>query len=131
MRVFRNKFLFFILAGGFLLMLMLPFRSSYLRFMNKSHEYYSELARACESVLLAHPLGTNEFIRIQARDSSVPRIIQNLHPERVTVSPNRVHILVGVGRGGFGIAWEPQDARHWRITTYAESLERVAAVGTR
>jgi len=118
--------------------------SDYLRFMGKDQRYYSDLARACDLVLQQHPLGTNAttlpivdsdvpyvFIRIPGHDRSLPRIIRDLDPESVIVSSNRVHISVGVGRGGFGITWEPHDGSHWGIVTYAEGLVRGVYVETR
>jgi|SRR5688572_30701050 len=126
MRLSRTIFVILGLGGCFCL--LLPFRSSYLRFMHKSERYYSELARACDSVLAAHPLGTNEFIRISGTDPSLPERIRDLQPSRVTISSNRVHLMVGVGRGGFGISWEQDETQPnvWTINTFAESLQRVA-----
>ena len=100
---------------------------------DKDQRYYFEFARACDSVLALYPLGTNEFIRIQGKDASVPRIIRNLHPSRITISSNRVHIMVGVTRPGFGISWEPDETKTncWSINTFAEGLHRVAYVETR
>jgi hypothetical protein len=109
-------------------------KSDYLRFMeDKDAHYYSEFARACDSVLMHYPLGTNEFIRIPGAETSLPEIIRDLAPSRITISSNRIHIIVGVGRGGFGISWEPDEetTNSWAINTFAESLHRVAYVETR
>jgi hypothetical protein len=109
-------------------------KSNYLRFMeDKGQTYYSEFARACDSVLAQHPLGTNEFIRISGADSSLPKIIRDLEPSRVTISSNRVHLVVGVGRDGFGVSWEQDEAQTnvWAINTFVESLQRVAYAETR
>jgi hypothetical protein len=77
-------------------------------------------------------LGTNEVIRISASDTSLPKIVRDLQPQQVTITSNRVHLIVGQGRG-FGIAWEQDEMRTnvWVIHTFAESLVRVAYEETR
>jgi len=64
-------------------------------------------------MLEQHPLGTNEYIRIDGRDASVPKVLRDLDPESITISPNRVHVMVGVR--AFGMSWEAQeeDTNSW------------------
>ena len=147
MRVLRKMLFPILIVVGICLIVICALSlltSDYLHFMGKDRQYYSDLARACDLVLERHPLGTNAtsvpvvgsdvpyvFIRIPGDDPLLPQVIRDLDPEHVTVSSNRVHIVVGVGRGAFGIAWEPRDGPHWGIVTYAESLERVAYVEAR
>jgi len=105
----------------------------YWHFLKRDQRYYSEFARACDSILAQHPVGTNLFIRIPVTDVSVPLIIQNLHPAKIGVESNRVDIVIGDSRAGFGIVWEqPFDAptNVWALDTYAESLLRTAYVQT-
>ena len=106
-------------------------RSPYIRFMDKSPQYYSDLAHACDSVLAQHPLRTNDLFKVLGSDSSVPSIIRHLHPSGITVSSNRVYIMVGVR--DFGISWQLQDGRTntWAMDTFAEGLEKVVYVETR
>ncbi|MGC3958682.1 MAG: hypothetical protein QM813_12310 [Verrucomicrobiota bacterium] len=121
---------FCILAFGVLRLL----KSDYLRFMeDKNQRYYSEFARACDSVLAQHPLGTNTFICITGADPSLPKIIRDLESSRVTISSNSVHLMVGAGRGGFGILWAQNEAQTnvWTISTFAESMQKVAYTETR
>lgn len=119
-------------------------KSDYLRFMeDRDQRYYSELARACDLVLKQHPLGTNAttvpvvgadtpyvFIRLPGHDPSLPQIIRDLRPKpsHITISSNRVHIMAGVSRPGFGIEWEQDELRTnvWVLRTIAEGLVRVA-----
>ena len=147
MRVPRKSLFPILIVVGICLIVMCGLSlltSDYLRFMGRDQRYYSDLARACDLVLERHPLGSNAtsvpvdgsdvpyvFIRIPRNDPSLPKVIRDLAPEQVIVSSNRVHIVVGVGRGAFGITWEPRDGPHWGIFTYAEGLERVAYVETR
>jgi hypothetical protein len=136
MRVTRTISILLSVVAGFCLLAVVALRalkSDYLRFMeDKGQRYYSEFARACDSVLSQHPLGTNEVIRISASDTSLPKIVRDLQPQQVTITSNRVHLIVGQGRG-FGIAWEQDEMRTnvWVIHTFAESLVRVAYEETR
>jgi hypothetical protein len=54
--------------------------------------------------------------------------LKDLHPEYLRVSTNRVFISIGVGRGSYGIAWQPAEgfcSRVWELRTYAENLQKV------
>ena len=105
-----------------------------LQFMHHDQRYFKEFARACDSVLQRHPLGTNDYIRIPGDDPSLPPIIRNLRygVDRVTISSNRVHVVVPAPWHGFGIAWEPQtNTNVWVLTTWNESEPRVAYVERR
>ena len=95
-------------------------KSPYIRFVEKDQTYYSQVARACDLILEQHPLGTNEFIRLPDGDASVPSIIRDLHPSEVTISSNRVHVIVGVRE--FGMSWEAQegDTNSWVLNVYPE-----------
>lgn len=85
------------------------FTSVYFGFKNKSAKYHAEFAEACDSVLIHHPLGTTKGIELSVTDSSLPKIITDLHPVRIGVSPNKVWILVNESHiDGLAIIWEPQ-----------------------
>jgi hypothetical protein len=84
--------------------------SVYLGFKHKSPKYHAEFAKACDSVLAQHPLGTNKDIELSAADPLLPNIITDLHPVRIEVSPDKVWILVnGSHIGGLAVIWEPQN----------------------
>jgi hypothetical protein len=118
-------------------LLLRALQSDYLRFTGRSADYYREFAAACELLLQQHPIGTNDWaykhghklpqnaIQLPRKDPTVPKIIRALGPEDIILSSNRVHIAVGVGRGGFGIVWEQDRGESgWSLRTYAEGLEK-------
>src|ERR1041385_576656 len=87
----------FILVGtvvGLLFLLLILFPSHYIRLQHKSHEYYVELAAGCDSILVSHPLGTNEVIWIPITDPSLPKVVRDLHPLKLQVNPQRVWMLL-------------------------------------
>jgi hypothetical protein len=101
--------------------------------MRHDQQYFRDLARACDSLLQRHPLGTNGYVRLSGDDPSLPPIIHNLQygVDRVTISSNRVHMVVPAPYHGFGIVWEPQnenDTNVWTLVTACESQERVAYI---
>ena len=121
-------------AVGFLglVVVCLP-KPPVLQFMHHDQNYFRDFARSCDMLLQHHPLSTNAYIRIPGSDPSLPPIIRNLRygVDQVTISSNRVHILVPAPSHGFGIAWEPQnetDTNLWALTTWNESEPRVAYV---
>jgi len=95
-------------------------KSPYLRFIEKDQKYYSDVARACDLMLQRHPLGTNEVIQLPIRDVSVPSVIHDLHPSAITLSSNRVHVMVGVR--DVGMSWEALDGdtNSWVLNVYPE-----------
>ena len=120
-----------VIPAGLALVTPALLKSPYLRFVEKDQKYYSQVARACDAILAQHPLGTNEFIGMPGSDSSVPGIIRDLHPSAITISSNRVHVMVGVRE--FGMSWEAQDGdtNSWTLNVYAEGPERVLYVEKR
>ena len=78
------------------------------RFLNQPTEYHERFAIACGEVLALNPIGTNLFISLPV--SGMPDIIADLSPSefsKITISSNRFHMLIGAGRLGFGVSWEP------------------------
>jgi hypothetical protein len=107
MRIAGIIFLLFLVVviGG---VVYLRNSSVYLGFKHKSTKYHAEFAEACDSVLAQHPLGTNKDIELSTTDPSLPKIITDLHPVRIGVSPNKVWILVNESHiDGLAVIWEP------------------------
>ena len=107
---------------------LLTNRSHYIRLQHKSHEYYVELAAACDSILASHPLGTNEVIWIPVTDPSLPAVVRGLHPLKLQVNPNRVWMLLDYdSHAGIGLEWQPkwEDTNVWKLDEVAESFETV------
>jgi len=103
------------------------------RFRHRSERYYVEFTKTCDSILAAHPLGTNQAIEIPITGRSLPRIIRELPPFKIEVRPHCLWILAG-GTGhanGYGITWEPRDESQtnvWALRTILESHERIVYV---
>lgn len=53
--------------------------SYYLSFKHKRAKYHADFAKACDSLLINYPLGTNKYVEISAKDSSLPKMISDLH----------------------------------------------------
>jgi hypothetical protein len=93
----------------FLLLVYCQLTRKYVRFEHQSSKYHAEFATACDSILAQHPLGTNGFLEISTTDTSLPRIVGDLHPERIKVSTNCVWVLVdGTHTDGLVVLWETQ-----------------------
>jgi hypothetical protein len=103
-------------------------KSPYLQFIERDQAYFSQVAEACDVLLRQHPLGTNEFIRIEGGDLTIPRLIRDLHPSAIIITSNCVHVRVGVR--DFGMNWEAQDGQtnSWALSIYAEGLGRTLYV---
>ncbi len=129
-RVIAVFALFLICLGG--VFFLGPRLTQYSRFQHQGDEYYSELARACDAIIAEHLVGTNRFIELTVTDSSLPKIIRDLHPLKIVVQPQRIWILHG-GSIEFGIAWEQDESRTnaWTLSTACESDVRVLYVASR
>ena len=113
---------------GLFWLLPIMFESHYTRLQHKSGEYYAELAAACDSILVEHPLGTNGVIWIPVTDPSLPKVVRDLHPIKLQVNPQRVWMLLDSNsRAGIGLEWQPKwdDTNLWKLDIVAESLETV------
>ena len=125
------------IAGILLLLLvMLIYRSSpsYRSFMNRSPDYYTRVAEACDQLLAKAPIvSTNQvntwpgFYTLRGDDSSLPAVLRELHANKVVVGTNRVAMVIGSPRTGYGVVWEPNGVNLgvWELTTAAEGLSRV------
>lgn len=92
--------------------------SVYLGFKHKNAKYHAEFAEACDSILSHYPLGTNESIDIPVTDPSLPKIISDLHPASIGLSPNYVWILVSSSHvNGLAVIWKPQDEKQTNTWT--------------
>lgn len=119
---------------GFVCFLPRLLNPQYFGLRNKSPKYYADFTAACDSIIAAHPLGTNGFIKIPVADPSLPKIVTDLHPIRMNVTSRRVWLLLGSdGHAGFGLAWEPQygHTNVWILHTIAEGLDTVIYTAAR
>lgn len=135
MRVFRiilvTGLVIFCIVG-FLWCLGYVLNPQYFGLRHKSAKFYADYAAACDSVLAAHPLGTNESIKIPVTDPSLPKIMTDLHPVRIVVGSQRVWMLLGSdSHNGFGLTWERGWANSWVLHTTAESHDTVIAASKR
>lgn len=95
--------------------------SPYHRFLHRDQSYYGHLAKACESLLEAHPPGSNTSLEISTSEQSLPAIISELRPSKITLSSNHVWFMAGAR--DFGVCWEPQggtNANNWTLSCSAE-----------
>ncbi len=116
------------LIVAFLWFLPMLLNPQYFGLRHKSSKWYAEFTAACDVVLAAHPLGTNEAIWIPVSDHSIPKIIRDLHPLKLQVNPQRVWMLmVSDSHAGFGLEWHPKwdDTNVWTLDTVGESMETV------
>ena len=98
---------------------------SYLGFVGRDQGFYERVADACDELRTNTPAGFADGSRITAHRLLLPEAIRDLHPDYLRVATNRIFISIGVGRGSYGIAWQPAGVSSWELRTYAESLERV------
>jgi hypothetical protein len=81
----------------------------YTKFTIKSQRYYHKLADACDKVLVEHPLGTNQVLRVSVMDPTLPKIITDLKPVEIRVEPQSLWMMVfSKTRAGYAVGWEPQ-----------------------
>jgi hypothetical protein len=86
-----------LLAGVLVLFLLLvctQLTSKYVRFEHQSPKYRADFAAACDSILAHYPLGTNGYLEIPTNDTFLPKIVSELHPEKIKISTNQVWVLV-------------------------------------
>ena len=132
MRV-RRAIIFLVLlvciAGVFFIA---PHLTQYSRFRHKSYDYYAELTKACDALLVQHPVGTNQFIEISGADPSLPKIVVDLQPLKIKIQSQRVWILHG-GSIEFGVSWEQDENRTnvWTLSSACESHVQVLYVASR
>jgi len=94
---------------------------------NNDQKYFADLARACDVVKMQNPLGTNDFVLIGGTNASLPKIIRDLKPSRITVASNHTHITVGNSRMGFGISWKLDETKTncWTMSANGEGGSQV------
>lgn len=98
---------------------------SYLSFIGRDAAFYSRVAGACEEVRTNAPGAIADNRKISPEGLTLPTVLRDLHPDYLRITTNRVFLSFGVGRGAYGVAWEPAGGSSWKLTTYAESLERI------
>jgi len=109
---------------------------SYLKFINQDPAYHAEIADGCEELRGKPIAGSGDGRKVTIDDQLLPSKLKELHADYYRVSTNRVFISIGVGRGSYGIAWQPAEtdtgepvrkegSEVWELRTYAEGLEKV------
>ena len=137
MRALRNTVIIGVVLTfiiGFVWFLPMLLNSQYFGLRHKSSKWYSDFTAACDSVLAEHPVGTNEAVMIPVTDSSLPKIIADLHPLKIQVSRQRFWmLLVSDSHAGFGLTWDPKwgDTNIWVLHTTAESEDTIIYSATR
>jgi hypothetical protein len=119
---------------GFVLYLPNLINPQYFGLRHKSAKYYADYTAACDFLLAAHPIGTNQFIVIPVTDPSLPKIMTDLHPIEINVSPLRVWVLLGShSHSGFGLTWDAPlgNTNFWVLHTTAESEDTVIYTRTK
>jgi hypothetical protein len=103
---------------------------SYLDFTQRDQMYYKAFAKACELVRQHPGSAPIDGSKVSPDSVPLPDILRDLHPAYLRLSPQRIFISIGVGRGAYGIAWQRQEINPsvWELRTYAESLEKVLCV---
>lgn len=124
-------------CGLTVLILTTLFASPYLKFMGKGSAYYTQIAHACDSIIMQHPVNAADSvslyshavlpytIRLSGFDASLPKVIRALHADMILVSTNRVLIEVPPEKmGGFVITWKPDDIRSnfWVLQSNGDGL---------
>ena len=105
-------------------------------FKHKSPHYYAAFAKSCDSLIVQRIVGTNEFVEVPVTDTSLPKMIRDVHPFEIKVARDYVWILAGGTSHvlGYGIRWEPQDEAKtnvWALSAIQEGYTRVLYVAER
>lgn len=109
---------------------------SYRSFMSRGQDYYAQVADACDQLIEKTPISPANksaiwpgFTVLRGDDESLPPILMHLRASKVVVGTNRVAIVIGGSRFGYGVVWESSDygnvAGTWQLTTAAEGWSRV------
>ena len=117
-----------IALGSITVMVLPALTSPFLGFTRKDPTYFATFARACDSLLAQHSLGTNSILEIPAKGESLPKLIQELRPQKVRLMHNHVWIQVGESRAnGFGVTWRQTEdqSNQWQLKISGESLDKV------
>jgi hypothetical protein len=126
-----------VLVCGVAFLAFTLFSSRYLRFMGKDAAYFTEVAHACDSIMVQHPPSSTDSVtlyghmvlpftlKLSGSDPSLPKIIRALHADHILVSTNRVFIDIPPERmGGFGVIWERDEMRtnYWTLQSNGDGL---------
>jgi hypothetical protein len=99
----------------------IPRGTSYLAFtQGRSETYYSNLARACDQLILTLQPGSTP-VRIRGDDPRLPPLLQEMRATQVEVSKSRVWLVMEVQR--YGLAWEEDDyeTNTWKLAAGGEA----------
>jgi hypothetical protein len=146
-----------VITGLILLLVIIPvvlavvapylLKSPYIRFTEKDQHYYTEIAKASDSLLQQHTIFSKHFeplsqqhpktdffwmdtnnvvwdmINISGQDPTLPKAIRALHPHQILIAPNRVCICIGV-RPDYTITWaqDEMQTNSWTLTCGGEGV---------
>ncbi|HWW02717.1 MAG TPA: hypothetical protein VNZ64_23660 [Candidatus Acidoferrum sp.] len=98
---------------------------SYLNLIGRDEAFYSRVASACEDARTNTPATIADNRKISPEGLALPAVLRDLHPDYLRITTNRVFLSFGVGRGAYNVVWEQAGGSSWKLTTYAEDLERI------
>ena len=99
---------------------------SYLEFSSRDRHYYEKFADACNEMYEKAPIRISDGRHLSPGSLPLSDLLIEIHASYVCITSNRVYMMVGEGRGGYGIAWQRQNSSsRGQLKTYAESLEKV------
>jgi hypothetical protein len=103
---------------------------SYLNFVQHDSGYYRTIADACDDLRKSVPASALDGHDIPINTILLPETLADLHPSQLQIATNRVVLLIGVGRGAYGIAWQRVNSidSYWELRTYAENIEKILFV---
>lgn len=126
----RKTFLLSVSASvllGVLLMFSCGGPLSYPSFINQDKSYYKTIADACEQLRAKTPFRLLHGQHISPNEAFVPAVVRDLRPSYLVLTTNRVYLMIGEGRGAYGIAWECAAAppRSCELRAYGEDAEKL------
>jgi hypothetical protein len=86
-------------------------------FIHQSPSYYSNLAHACDEVLQAAPVANGAFYFVSLSNSTLPKLIADLHPRELVLTSTSVSIGYTRGNDGFWVGWgaDRANSNQWTL----------------
>ncbi len=89
---------------------------------NRSQAYYSGYADACNRLIAEVAMRRTNETRLNGDDIRLPKLLQDMHSTYLTVSTNRVWLVVDIA-AGYGVVWGQDDINSnlWKLTIRSEA----------